>query len=49
MEWPPATGMPACAHTDAPPASTARIVSTESAFTGMPTTASAKIGLAPMA
>jgi hypothetical protein len=49
MEWPPATGTPAAAQTEAPPARIRPMVSTGSLPTGMPTMASAKIGLAPMA
>ena len=49
MEWPPATGMPACAQTDSPPSSTLRITLTGSFSSGMPTSASAMIGRAPIA
>ena len=49
MLWPPATGTPAAAQTDAPPSSTRAMVSTGSTSTGMPTIASAKIGEPPMA
>ncbi len=49
MEWPPAIGIPASAHTDSPPARILPITSSGSLSSGMPTSASAKIGLAPMA
>src|SRR5262245_48318999 len=41
--------MPACAHTDSPPARIERITDTGSLSSGMPTSASAKIGLPPIA
>jgi hypothetical protein len=47
--WPPAIGMPASAHTASPPARIARIVSTGSLSTGMPTSASANSGVPPIA
>src|SRR6185436_6020210 len=49
MECPPAIGMPACVHTDSPPARIERITETGSLSSGMPTSASAMIGLPPMA
>jgi hypothetical protein len=49
IECPPATGMPAAAHTDSPPSMIFWITSTGSFSSGMPTIASAKIGRAPMA
>ena len=46
---PPATGMPAAAQTAAPPSRMARMVSGASRSIGMPTIASARIGVPPMA
>jgi hypothetical protein len=40
---------PACAQTDSPPARMLRITDTGSLSSGMPTSASAMIGLPPMA
>jgi hypothetical protein len=41
--------IPACAHTDSPPSRILWITATGSFSSGMPTTASAKIGLPPIA
>ncbi len=49
IECPPATGMPAAAQTEAPPCSTRPMVRGDRTFTGMPTSASAMIGVPPMA
>src|SRR3989338_3480782 len=49
IEWPPASGTPAVSHTDSPPCRIARIVSTGSLLIGMPTIASAMIGVPPIA
>jgi hypothetical protein len=49
MVWPPAMGMPAARHTDAPPSSTRPMVAVLSTLIGMPTSASARIGRPPMA
>ena len=49
MVWPPAIGMPAARHTLAPPSRILPIVSTDSTLIGMPTTASAMMGVPPMA
>ena len=49
MEWPPATGMPADAQTDAPPFRISRTISVGILSTGMPRIASAMIGLPPIA
>ena len=49
MEWPPAIGMPAAAHTASPPARMPRIADTGSFSSGMPTIASAMIGRPPIA
>ena len=49
MEWPPAMGIPASAQTDSPPARILPITSSGNLSSGMPTSANAKIGFAPMA
>ena len=49
MVWPPAIGMPASRQTDSPPRITAPICSTVSLSIGIATSASAMIGLPPMA
>ena len=49
MVWPPAMGMPAARHTSCPPRTMAPITSNGSWFTGMATSASAMMGVPPMA
>ena len=49
MEWPPATGMPASAHIEAPPPNISRTVSTGSLSNGIPSMASAIRGRLPIA
>ena len=49
MEWPPATGMPASAHIEAPPPNISRTVSTGSLSNGIPSMASAIRGRPPIA
>ena len=49
MVWPPAMGMPAVRQTLAPPSSTRPMVCVDSTLMGMPTSASARMGLPPIA
>jgi len=49
MVWPPAIGMPAAVQTDSPPSMIRRITSSGSWLTGMASSASAMIGVPPMA
>ncbi len=49
MLWPPATGMPASAHTDSPPRRMSAMTLCGNTLMGMPTIASAMIGVPPMA
>ena len=47
--WPPAIGMPAAAQTDCPPSTILRITSSGSLLTGIASSASAMIGVPPIA
>lgn len=49
MLWPPATGMPASLQTDSPPRRMSAMTPCGSTLIGMPTMASAMIGVPPMA
>ncbi len=49
MVWPPAIGMPAALQTLAPPSRMRPMVCVYNTLTGMPTRASAMMGVPPMA